>query len=155
MTIEEVQAEWKKTQEDLEKTQANLKAANAESAGRRKRIDELEALASGHVTALDSIKSERDHAVGELKTHRIRSAVLLAAANLGFEHPEDAFALIDTGAVEITESGEVKGFEDKLTELAKSGRLPVKGTKAVGTPRVVLAPPAQPAVVRSEPVVRI
>jgi hypothetical protein len=83
----------------------------------------------------------------------MRSAVLLAAAELGFANAEDAFALMDMSTVEITEGGEVKGYQAALKKLAESGRLPMKdGSGAgpqLGTPARVGVRSGQP--VKAEP----
>ena len=54
----------------------------------------------------------------------VRQAIEARAAELGFAHPSDVFKMISTSEVEIAVAdGKITGFEDALSELAKSKRL--------------------------------
>lgn len=141
-TVEELQAE-------LEKVQAALKKANGEAAERRKKLEAIES--DGTETEklqklLAEERTAREKTEGDLKSFKIRMAVLAKAAELQFEHPEDALALTDISSVEIAED-KVTGFEKSLEALAKSKRLPMKTETAKGTPRQ----PGQQAKVQTEP----
>lgn len=118
-TLEELQAE-------LERTKAALKKANGESADRRKRLEEYESRDQSEAETIKKITEERDGAIAALRTERIKNAVFGKASELGFEHPGDAFALVDLASVEVAEDGKVSGFEKSLEALAKSGRLKMK-----------------------------
>lgn len=143
-TIEDALAE-------LAKARDALKAVNHESAGRRKRLEELEKAeqerTEAQLSEVEKLKAEaaearasKETAEAELQSVRIRGAVERAAAELGFVNPGDAFVLLDLSSVEITETGEVKGFEEGLKALAETGRLPMRGghlpvAGPLGTPR--------------------
>lgn len=131
-TVEEIQAE-------LDRTRDALKKANASDAARRKKLEEIEA---AELTESEKLKKEladeremRQKLEAANKQDRIRTAVLLKATELGFEHPQDAVALADLSKVEIAEDGKVSGFENSLEALLKSGRLAVKKIDGPGTPR--------------------
>ena len=130
-TIEEVLAE-------LESVKTDLRAANAESAGRRRKLADLEQSIADNPKKVGDLEAQVLTLQGTLKTNKIEAAVLLKAAELGFQNPKDAFALIDRAKVEITETGEIKGHDTELDALLKSGRLPVKG---ISTQKQVLGSP--------------
>jgi hypothetical protein len=154
-TVAELQAE-------LEKAQAALKAANSESAGRRRKLKELEdAEEARQVEAMseaEKLQKAATDATAEVEQLRqdyqllqMRSAVLTAAAEMGFANAEDAFALMDMSTVEITD-GKVKGYQAALKKLAESGRLPMKDGGAgpsLGTPARAGVRTGQP--VKAEP----
>lgn len=72
-------------------------------------------------------KTAREAAEAELHRLRIETAILEKATGLNFANPRDAMALLDMSKVEIDDTGKVTGFEKQLDDLAKSGRLPLKG----------------------------
>lgn len=124
--VEQLQAE-------LEKAKDELKAANKESAARRFELKELKEKNEDGLSESQKLTKE----MAELKTllakneaekkaATIKAAVLAKAAELGFEYPGDALALLDLSKVEITDD-KVTGFEKGLDDLAKANRLPMKG----------------------------
>lgn len=137
------------TQEELvvELTGARdqLKKVNAESAGRRKKLEEFEqreedlkkekfSEAEKLQAEIASLKSQYGDLTTQLHLEKIRSTVISKAVELGFASPEDAFALADLSEVEITD-GKVVGYEKSLEALAKSGRLTMdKKGDGLGTP---------------------
>ena len=140
LTPEELQAE-------LDKVRDALKRANAESADRRKKLGDIEAwkAAQDKATLSETEKLQSEIKAGkdahealasELKAERVRIAIVTEATKLGFVSPEDAMALIDLSAVEMTD-GKVTGFEKSLKALAESGRLAMADQKrgdSLGTP---------------------
>ena len=142
----------KKTPEELQKeldaVQDALKKANAESAGRRKKLEKIEAEKkaledknlSESEKLLAQVKAvETQHAAltKELHAERVRIAILGMATELGFASPEDAMSLTDLADIEVKD-GQVSGFENSLKALAESGRLSMKDDKRsdnLGTPR--------------------
>lgn len=72
-------------------------------------------------------KTAREAAEAELRRLRIETAILEKATGLNFANPRDAMALLDMSKVEIDDTGKVTGFDKQLDDLAKSGRLPIKG----------------------------
>jgi len=143
-------------QAELERARIALKEVNSESAGRRKRLEELEKAETerqqANLSEVEKLKSQlaeitatSEALSGELQVMRIRSAVMSKARELGFGNAEDAYALADLSKVEITDDGKVTGFEKSLETLAESGRLPM-ASDAVdgrrGTPRQRLSTPA-------------
>lgn len=143
-------------QAELEKTRNALRNANKEAAERRKKLEAFEAsererqekelseaqkLAKRleeHQAELAQERQLRETTEARLRRVLIENSVTLKAVDLGFEHPEDALALLDLSKVEITEEGKVKGFEKALEELAKSNRLPMRKAQGagIGTPRI-------------------
>lgn len=124
MTVEQLAAE-------LETLRKALKAANAESATRRKRLEELEAAEeerkAAQMSEIDkALKAKADAearaqaAEERMRTATIRNAVVLAATRANFHDPEDAFRLADLEGVQINEDGRVSGVEEALKALAKA-----------------------------------
>jgi len=68
----------------------------------------------------------------EAQTARVRSAVELAAARLGFHNPEDAYQLADVAGIEIGEDGKVNGAEEALKALIKARPYLVKSAAGGG-----------------------
>lgn len=139
--VDEIKAE-------LERVRKALKDANKEAADRRKKLEAFEAAekekADKELTEsqrlqkeLEAARAEKAEMENRLKTTTIKNAVLAKAGELNFDHPADALALIDLSSVEISEDGKVIGFEKALEDLAKSGRLKMKGngSPGIGTPR--------------------
>lgn len=122
-TIEAVTAE-------LETVRKALKQANAESAQRRKRLEELEAEENKRK---DAEKTELQKALDKaaeleaqlakqtetVKQTTIQHAVEITAAKLGFTDPGDALSLLDHSAIKIGDNGKVDGVEDALKDLLK------------------------------------
>lgn len=123
-TAEQVAAE-------LAELRKALKAANAESMSRRKRLEELEAAEeerkAAQMSEIDkALKAKADAearaqaAEERMRTAAIRNAVVLAATRANFYDPEDAFRLADLDAVQIGDDGKVAGVEEALKTLAKT-----------------------------------
>lgn len=116
---------------ELASLRAALKAANAESATRRKKLDELEAAEEERKAAqLSEVeKARKAQADAEakalateerLRTAAIRNAVVLAASKANFYDPEDAFRLADLAEVQVAEDGTVTGVDNALKTLTKA-----------------------------------
>jgi len=123
LTVEEVQAQ-------LEELRKQLSAVNKESAGRRKKIEEIEAAEAkrkqAELSELDQLKAKlaeqekaRLEAEGKASEALIRHAVEMAAATMKFHNPEVAYHLLDLAEVSIGEDGKVAGVEDALKKLVK------------------------------------
>lgn len=124
MTLEQMKAE-------LERTRAALKKANDESAGRRKKLEELEAAEEARKTAelseAQKAAARAEKAEAELKAladrHRrnaIQAAVRLEAVTLGFVDPADAAALTDLSGVTLDDDDQVIGADKAVQALAKA-----------------------------------
>ena len=144
LTLEQATAE-------LEKTRAALKAANAESAARRKKLEAFEAFDDelGRVKAeLAQAKADADQAKASARNSAIRHAVETAAGTLNFQDPADALTLADLSTVQVAEDGAVSGAAEAVKALAdKRPYLLKPAGDALGTPRRQPAktPPAEPA----------
>jgi hypothetical protein len=122
MTPEELRAE-------LEKTRKDLKTANAESAARRKKLEEIETEESKRKEAemTEVQKAEKRAADAEtaakavqerFKANAIKSAVKLAAVKAGFRDPEDALRNADLSGVSVDDADNVVGADDAVKALA-------------------------------------
>jgi hypothetical protein len=119
-------------QAELETLRKALKAANSESAARRKKLEEIEAADNERKTkdlsdAEKALKRAQDaeakaaEAETRWRTSTIRHAVETTAGKLNFTDPDDAFRLADLAGVEIDAStNKVIGVEDALKALAKA-----------------------------------
>ena len=116
---------------ELASLRAALKAANAESMTRRKKLDELEAAEEERKAAqLSEVeKARKAQADAEakalateerLRTAAIRNAVVLAASKANFYDPEDAFRLADLAEVQVADDGTVTGVDNALKTLTKA-----------------------------------
>lgn len=123
---------------ELDKVTAALKAANRESAERRKRLEALEKAEAERKTAemteLDKAKADaqaaRDMAAKAEQRARetlIRAAFVAEAAKAGAAHPEDVYLLADRSAVEVTDDGVVAGVAEAVKALVDAGRVPLAG----------------------------
>jgi hypothetical protein len=137
MTLAQLQAE-------LETMRKALKAANSESATRRKKLEEIEA-AESERKARDLTEAEKAVKRAELaeqratqlenqwRTSTIRHAVEMTAGGLNFADPDDAFRLADLAGVEIdATTGKVIGVEDALKALAKAKPHLIKQSTTAG-----------------------
>lgn len=129
---------------ELERVKVALKAANSESATRRKRLEELEAAeadrAAAQLSEVEKAKklaadaeAKAQAAEERLRTAMVRNAVVVAASKLNFYDPEDAFRLADLANVQVGEDGKVTGVEDVLKTLAKAKPHLVKAAGAQGS----------------------
>lgn len=128
---------------ELASLRAALRAANAESMTRRKKLDELEAAEEERKAAqLSEVeKARKAQADAEakamateerLRTAAIRSAVVLAASKANFYDPEDAFRLADLAEVQVADDGTVTGVDNALKALTKAKPHLVKTTNGGG-----------------------
>jgi hypothetical protein len=140
---------------ELERTRAALKAANAESAARRKKLEVLEAFNEelDRVKAeLATAKTEAEQIKANARQTAIRHAIETAAAGLNFQDPADAITLADLSTVQVAddENGTIRvtGAAEAVKALAdKRPYLLKPAGDALGTPRRQPAktPPAEPA----------
>jgi len=135
---------------ELEKTRAALKAANAESAARRKKLEAFEAFddeLSRVKAELAQAKADAEQTKAAARAAAIRHAVELAAGNLNFQDPADALTLADLTAVQVDDAGAVTGAAEAVKALAEKRPYLLKPAgDALGTPRRTPAktPPAEP-----------
>ncbi len=123
---------------ELDKVKAALKAANRESADRRKRLEDLEKAdaerKTAEMTELDKAKAEAQaaekraaDAEQRARETLIRAAFVSEAAKAGAAHPEDVYLLADRSAVEVTDDGVVAGVSEAVKALVDAGRVPLAG----------------------------
>lgn len=123
-TLESLRAE-------LEKERAAKKAANQESASRRKRLEELEAAEAQRTEASKTetqklsekatkAEQERDAAIARAQDLALRNAVTVQASKMQFTDPGDALAFIDKSKLKVNEDGSVEGLDAELERLSKS-----------------------------------
>jgi len=116
---------------ELASLRAALKAANAESMTRRKKLDELEAAEeerkAAQLSEVEKAKKAQADAEAKarateerLRTAAIRNAVVLAASKANFYDPEDAFRLADLAEVQVADDGTVTGVDNALKTLTKA-----------------------------------
>lgn len=124
--------------------QAALKEVNRESAGRRKKLDELEsaqkAQEEAKLSEMDKLKNrlaeyerQATDAAEEVARLKLRNVVESVAASLGFHNPADAYQLVDASAISI-EGDKVTGVEDALKKLAQSSPYLVKSQPPASVP---------------------
>lgn len=123
---------------ELERVRSALKAANKESADRRKRLEQLEAAEAERTTAAmtetDRLKAEKeaadkraDAAEERAKQTLIRAAFVSEAAKAGAAYPEDVYRLADLAGVDVQEDGTVAGVAVAVKSLVDAGRIPMAG----------------------------
>ena len=116
---------------ELASLRAALRAANAESMTRRKKLDELEAAEeerkAAQLSEVEKAKKAQADAEAKarateerLRTAAIRNAVVLAASKANFYDPEDAFRLADLAEVQVADDGTVTGVDNALKTLTKA-----------------------------------
>jgi hypothetical protein len=136
--VETPEVEQDDSKAELERTRLALKAANKESADRRKRLEQLEAAeaerTSAAMTETDRLKAELEaekaksaQADERAKQTLIRAAFVSEAAKAGAAYPEDVERLADLAGVDVDESGKVTGVPEAVEALVKSGRIPMSG----------------------------
>ena len=115
---------------DVEAMRKELAEARREAAkyrtSLRKYEQEQQAKVNESMTAEERYKAELATLQQRLATAEqtaqdrlVRSAVVTAAAKAGFVDPDDAVALVDRGALEISEDGTVVGVDDAIRAIAK------------------------------------
>lgn len=155
---------------EVEGAREQLKRVNAESAGRRKKLEAIEQekreLAEKNLSDSEKLQAEvktlkTDHRTlqDSLNAERIRTAVLAKATELGFVTPGDAYSLIDLSQVETTD-GKVSGFEESLKALAKAGRLTMieenqRQSDGLGTPAGGKSKPVKKDTKQATPKIRV
>ena len=116
---------------DIEAMRKELAEARREAAKYRTSLRKFEQeqtdKATESMTAEERYKTELETlqqrlAAAEQTAHDrlVRSAVVSAAAKAGFVDPDDAFALVDHDALEISDDGSVKGVDDAIRAIAKA-----------------------------------
>lgn len=126
------------TAAELERTRIALKAANKESADRRKRLEQLEAEETARqqaaMTETDRLKAEIEQAKAEAAKAQaqaretlIRAAFVAEAAKAGVAHPEYAYPLADRSAVDVDDTGAVTGATEAVKALVDAGGLALSG----------------------------
>ena len=116
---------------DIEAMRKELTEARREAAKYRTSLRKFEQeqkdKATESMTAEERYKTELETlqqrlAAAEQTAHDrlVRSAVVSAAAKAGFVDPDDAFALVDHDALEISDDGSVKGVDDAIRAIAKA-----------------------------------
>lgn len=116
---------------DIEAMRKELAEARREAAKYRTSLRKFEQeqkdKATESMTAEERYKTElgtlqQRLAAAEQTAHDrlVRSAVVSAAAKAGFVDPDDAFALVDHGALDISEDGSVTGVDDAIRAIAKA-----------------------------------
>jgi hypothetical protein len=130
-------------QAELERTRAALKAANAEAADRRKKLDAYEKAEQERKQAemtelekLQAAKEEADKRAADAEARAnqrlIEAAFVSEASKHGAKFPEDAYALADRSGVAIGEDGKVVGVAEAVKALVAGGRLPMGTPPAPG-----------------------
>lgn len=121
--------------------QSALKAANNESAGRRKRLEELEAAEKqrqeAELSEIDKLNKRladaeqaKTQATQQAQQTLLRAAFVAEAAKADAQFPEDAFRLADLSGVTVDDSGTVTGVAEAVKAIVENGRLPVKRQRA-------------------------
>lgn len=116
--------------EELERIREALKKANREAAERRKLLEQYEEEKRKYEAAKLSEMERLQRQLAEEQARRIelerlaterliRYRVELAANQLGFNDPADAWAMLDLSSVAVDDTGNVTGVEELLKELAE------------------------------------
>jgi hypothetical protein len=114
-----------------------LKAANSESASRRKKLEEYEKAEQERKDAelsetdrlnkkLAEAEAAKQQALSTANERLIRAAFVAQAALAGAEFPNDAFLLAERAGVTIDDDGNVTGVAEAVKAIVESGRLPLK-----------------------------
>lgn len=136
--IEAPEPQDDETLAELERTRAALKAANRESADRRKRLEQLEAAETARqqaeMTETDRLKAEiaeakaqAQQAEARARETLVRSAFVAEAAKVGAAYPEDVHRLADLSGVDLDDTGTVTGVAAAVKALVDAGRIPLSG----------------------------
>jgi hypothetical protein len=136
---------------ELDKAKKMLKESNSESAGRRKRLEELEAAEQARVqaqmsdaekatAAAQKLQDElvaKDQQVTALREMTVRYEVMLKAQEMAIVDLDAAVRLMDMGALEFGEDGKPTNVEAVLKALIKAKPYLVKQdsrSPGMGTP---------------------
>lgn len=126
--LKEARAQWEKEQRDAAET------AEAEKRGEYEKVLTKERERADRVEA--DLKAERD---GRMRD-RAHHAVQVAARDLGFADPDDAFRFLETEAVEWDANGNPTNIKALLDKLAKDKPYLLGGTAATGTAPIPRTP---------------
>ena len=94
---------------------------------------ELEALQSQE-TDTEDLQDQLTATAAERAMLEMKAAAVVAAGEVGFLHPGDAWALIDPAKLTLKEDGTVDGLQDEIGRLVKEQRLPMRGSAPVVNP---------------------
>ena len=129
--LERAKSKWESEQEEAQK--------KAEAEAEQKRLEEQaewQKLAERRAEETATAQAEAQRLSEEMASVRIRHAVEILAAEMGFQSPGDAFGLADLAGVKISEDGEVRGVKEALEKLVKDKPyLLKKAHGGIGTPR--------------------
>lgn len=139
---------------DVEAMRKELAEARREAAkyrtNLRKYEQEQQAKANESLTAEERYKAELATLQQRLASAEqaaqdrlVRSSIVTAAAKAGFVDPDDAVALVDRGALEISEDGAVAGVDDAIRAIAKAKPYLVR-PKATSSPAAPAGGPQAP-----------
>jgi len=135
---------------ELERARKALKDANSESAGRRKRLEELEQAETKRKEAEMTEAQKAQKAAADLQAQIaelgrqaqvrereqqervIRYEVMLKATGMGVVDPDAAVKLLDWSTLEFDEQGQPKNTEAVLKALMKAKPYLVKAAQAAG-----------------------
>jgi len=135
---------------ELERARKALKDANSESAGRRKRLEELEQAETKRNEAEMTAAQKAQKAAADLQAkiaemegqakarereqqeRVIRYEVMLKATGMGVVDPDAAVKLLDWSTLEFDEQGQPKNTEAVLKALMKAKPYLVKAAQAAG-----------------------
>ena len=144
---------------ELERARKALKDTNAESAGRRKRLEELEAAEQARVQAqmsdaekataatkkLQDELAAKDQQMASLREQTVRYEVMLKAQEMAIIDLDAAVRLMDMGALEFGADGKPTNVEAVLKTLVKAKPYLVKASDStparLGTPPQKQKPP--------------
>lgn len=135
--------EYKDSTSKVDELQTQLDTANEEIKSRDTQIQELKDSAPDNddlQKQLDDYKANNAQYEDKLKQVQLDSAIKLAVAK-DANDPSDILSFIDKDGLEVTDNGEVKGLDEKLTGLKenkpylfsaqkKTGRTPGEGDPA-------------------------
>ena len=130
---------------ELETVRKALKAANAEAADRRKKLDAFEqaeqARKEAEMSEVEKALKRATDAEAALQAERgarqaatLKHAVAVAAIAAGFHNPDDAWAFLPQGAVTLGDDEQAQGVEDALKELARAKPYLVKAAQPAPPP---------------------
>jgi hypothetical protein len=122
-------AELAAARAETARTQAALKAANAESAERRVKLKELEEAEEARRQSelselekaqeqIEALKRSQADQQAATQSAMIKAEARTQAAMMGFNNPDDAFYLVNLDSVTVAD-GEVTGAKEALEALAK------------------------------------
>jgi hypothetical protein len=128
---QEVQALYHKDHDGLHSALKSERDIRKEQDKKLKRLEELEKAdqdrQKASLSEADKLKQElaeankkTELALAEAATVRMKTAVLVAAGQMGFQNPDDAYDLIQISRLEVGDGGKVSGVDDALKDLAKA-----------------------------------